>query len=148
MSAFKVPGITAPKWLTRTRWMQFNSVDVVLVMALTLRIHGTADAVRQAAFNLRLKVCMEHQPKMKALARLENDSEVLLCAHRIVQQATDALGILPGQLFEVLPALELADPPRCHFKPMRLAGEPGARIWACQHCKHTKPIVQVERVQA
>lgn len=43
--------ITLPKWLTRTQSMQFNSVDVVLIMALTLRIHGTADAIRQTARN-------------------------------------------------------------------------------------------------
>lgn len=137
--------ITLPRWLARNS-AQLNSVDVVLIMALTLRIHGTADAVRQTAHNLRFKVCMEHQPKMKALARLENDAEVLLCAFNIVQRATDALGILPGEIFEVIPRAELIDPPRCHFKPMRLAGEPGARHWNCQHCKHTKPVGQIERI--
>lgn len=135
--------ITLPKWLTRTRTMQFNSVDTVLAIALTLRIHGTADAVRQTARNLRFKVCMEHQPKMKALAKLEKDEEVILCAFNIVQRATDKLGILPGRLFEVLPAAELVDPPKCHYKVMRLAGEPGARHWQCQHCSHTKPIDQI-----
>lgn len=132
--------ITLPKWLTRTQSMQFNSVDVVLIMALTLRIHGTADAIRQTARNLRFKVCMEHQPKMKALAKLEKDEEVILCAFNIVQRATDAMGIHPGKLFEVLPPAELQDPPRCHYKPMRLAGEPGRRHWQCQHCSHTKQI--------
>lgn len=48
--------ITLPRWLMNTRSMQLNSVDVVLIMALTLRIHGTADAIRQAARNIRFKV--------------------------------------------------------------------------------------------
>lgn len=141
--------IALPKWLTRTRTMEFSSVDTVLAMALTLRIHGTAEAIRQTARNLRLKVCMEHQPKMKALAKLEDDREVLLCALMIVSRATDALGILPGQMFEYIAPTELETPPSCHYKPMRLAGEPGARHWQCQHCSHTKPIyMQLEKVAA
>lgn len=132
--------ILLPKWLMRTQSMQFNSVDVVLIMALTLRIHGTADAVRQTARNLRFKVCMEHQPKMKALAKLADDRATLQSALNIVQRATDALGVLPGVPFEVLPRALLIDPPRCHYKVMRLAGEAGARHWACQHCSHTKSL--------
>ncbi|MFU7207688.1 hypothetical protein ACM75C_08505 [Pseudomonas aeruginosa] len=43
------PGIALPRWLLRTTTMQMHSVDVVLVMALVLQHHGTADAVRRAA---------------------------------------------------------------------------------------------------
>ena len=138
--------IALPKRLSRTRSMQYSSVDTVLAMALTLRIHGTAEAVRQTALNLRTKVCMEHQPKMKTLAKLENDREVLCCALMIVSRATDALGILPGQMFEFIAPQDLEAAPSCHYKPMRLAGQPGTRHWQCQHCSHTKPIgAQLER---
>lgn len=132
--------IALPRWLMNTRSMQLNSVDVVLIMALTLRIHGTADAIRQTARNIRFKVCKEHQPKMKTLAKLESDEEVILCAQNIVQRATDALGILQGKPFEFIPGGIIQDPPRCHYKPMRLAGEPGGRHWKCQHCSKTKPL--------
>lgn len=77
---------------------------------------------------------------MKALAKLESDEEVIMCAHNIVQRATDALGILPGKQFEFIPGGIIQDPPSCHYKPMRLAGEPGARHWKCQHCSNTKPL--------
>lgn len=132
--------IPLPRWLMKTRTMQFNSVDVVLIMALTLRIHGTAEAIRKTAMSLRFKVCMEHQPRMKQLAKLDKDEEVILCAFNIVQRATDTLGILPGRLFEVIPPSVLQDPPKCHYNVMRLAGEPGKRHWQCQHCSHTKPV--------
>lgn len=132
--------IALPRWLMNTRSMQLNSVDVVLIMALNLRIHGTADAIRQTARNIRFKVCKEHQPKMKQLANLEKDEEVILCAFNIVQRATDALGILPGKLFEFIPVGIIQDPPRCHYKPMRLTGEPGDRHWKCQHCSKTKQL--------
>lgn len=132
--------IKLPRWMTKTYSMQLNSVDVVLIMALSLRIHGTADAIRKAAMNIRFKVCMEHQPKMKALAKLKNDADVIRCAIKIVQRATDAMGILPGEPFELIPEDVIQDPPRCHMKPMLLAGEPGNRYWKCQHCSHTKPL--------
>ncbi|MFK8398122.1 hypothetical protein M2D07_006375 [Pseudomonas sp. BGr12] len=96
-----LPGIPLPRWLMKTQSMELNSVDVVVVMALVLRIHGTADAVRQLARRIRDKVCMEHRPKMRALARMENDDQALRTALTIVQRATDALGIYPGQPFHV-----------------------------------------------
>ena len=132
--------IKLPRWMTKTYSMQLNSVDVVLIMALTLRIHGTADAIRKTAMNIRFKVCMEHQPKMKALAKLKKDEDVIRCAINIVQRATDAMGILPGEPFEWIPEDVIQNLPRCHFKPMRLSGEPGNRHWKCQHCSHTKPL--------
>lgn len=129
--------ITLPRWLMHTRTMQLNSIDVVLILALVLKVHGTAQAVRDTAVRIRTKVCMEHQPKMKALSRLADDGAVLRAAYNIVQRATDALGIHPGAVFEP----KMPDAPRCHYKAMRLAGEPGARHWACQCCSHTKPVV-------
>lgn len=132
--------IALPRWLMKTHSMQLNSVDVVLIMALTLRIHGTADAIRKTAMNIRFKVCKEHQPKMKALAKLKKDEDVIRCAINIVQRATDAIGILPGKQFEFIPGGIIQDPPRCHYKAMRLSGEPGNRHWKCQHCSKIKPL--------
>lgn len=77
--------------------MQMHSVDVVLVMALVLQHHGTADAVRRAAGQLRDRVCAEHRPKMTALMRMQDDAAALQVALNIVQRATDALGILAGK---------------------------------------------------
>lgn len=119
-----------PHWKLRTASMQMNSVDTVLVMALVLREHGTAAAIRAAAHRLAGKVMREQQPKMKALARLPDDKAVIQCALNIVQRTTDALGILPGQPFVFGPV------PKCHYKPMVMT-ESG---WQCQHCSHTKPL--------
>ena len=85
-------GIKLPRWLLNTTTMQFNSIDVILLMALSLKAHGTADQVRQLARNIRDKVCMEHRPKMRALARLADDALVMRAALNIVQRGTDALG--------------------------------------------------------
>lgn len=94
-------GVVMPRWLMNTRTMELSSVDVVLVFALVLSIHGTPDAVRETALRMRNKVCMEHQPKMKLLARTTDDEKVMQAAINIVQRATDQLGILPGVKFPV-----------------------------------------------
>ncbi|HEJ2488810.1 TPA: hypothetical protein SL179_002155 [Pseudomonas aeruginosa] len=99
------PGIALPRWLLRTTTMQMHSVDVVLVMALVLQHHGTADAVRRAAGQLRDRVCAEHRPKMTALMRMQDDVAALQVALNIVQRATDALGILPETAFPAGPVL-------------------------------------------
>lgn len=135
-------GIKLPRWLLSTTTMQFNSIDVILLMALSLKAHGTADQVRQLARNVRDKVCMEHRPKMRALARLADDALVMRAALNIVQRGTDALGILPGEVFETRKQPVVVPPPKCHMKPMRLAGYHEHRHWKCQHCKHTKALRQ------
>lgn len=141
------------RYVTRTADMM-QPLDVALAMALVLRNHGTVNAVRAAAHRMATRVCMEQQPKLKAIARRPTnlearrrdpgvrlngvpDDEVLNVARNIVDRVTNALGIAPGVPFELFP---LQEPPRCHWKPMRLAGEPGARHWKCQHCSHTKPV--------
>ncbi|UXJ54852.1 DUF7740 domain-containing protein [Pseudomonas citronellolis] len=139
MGKAALPGVPLPRWLMNTRTMELNSLDVVLAVALVLQVHGTAEAVRQLAGRIRDKVCMEHRPKMRALARLQNDELVLQTALNIVQRATDVLGIHPGTPFPI-PGARLVEPPRCHDKPMRLAGEAGARHWACSCCTNTTPL--------
>ncbi|MFP9018766.1 hypothetical protein ACLI37_29340 [Pseudomonas aeruginosa] len=68
------PGIALPRWLLRTTTMQMHSVDVVLVMALVLQHHGTADGVRRAAGQFRDRGCAEHRAKMCARMRKEEDA--------------------------------------------------------------------------
>jgi hypothetical protein len=144
------------KYITKTG-DQFQPMDVALALALSVRQHGTVDAVRSTARRLSQRVCMEHRPRLTALARQPTnieqhrrdpreklngvlDDDVLWVAQRIIERVTDALGIAPGFPMEILPSAELVDPPKCHYKPMRLAGDPGARHWRCQHCSHAKPL--------
>lgn len=134
--------IKLPRWLLNTSTMKLNSVDVILLMALSLKTHGTAEQIRQLARNIRDKVCMEHRPKMRALSKITDDSVVLGTAIKIVQRGTDALGILAGEVFEIRKPPVLVEPPKCHLTPMRLAGYHDHRHWACKHCKHTKPLRQ------
>lgn len=141
------------KYVTRSG-SQWQPETIALCMALTVRNHGTVEAVRATARRLAPKVCMEQQSRLRALSRrptneLEHrlkpavklngvrDEDVLRVATNIVNRVCDLVGVAPGVPFEPLP---LVEPPRCHYKPMRLAGEPGARHWKCQHCSHTKPI--------
>ncbi len=101
-------------------------VDVVLVMALVLQHHGTADAVRRAAGQLRDRVCAEHRPKMTALMRMQDDAAALQVALNIVQRATDALGILPGTAFPARPSPSESPPDQGHMpaKAGPVTGEP------------------------
>lgn len=128
--------ISIPRWLQSTATMQLRHVDIVVSFALVLRLHGTAAAVRKAAMYMRTRIAMEHRPRMANLARMPSDAQVLQVAHNIVQDGTDAWGILPGVPF--IPNIQMA--PRCHYKHMLLTGEPGERHWKCQTCSHTKPI--------
>ncbi len=106
--------------------MQMHSVDVVLVMALVLQHHGTADAVRRAAGQLRDRVCAEHRPKMTALMRMQDDVAALQVALNIVQRATDALGILAGKPFPARPSPS-ESPPDQGTCPPRLVPSPVSR---------------------
>lgn len=139
--AAALPGIPLPRWLSKTFSHQYNGVDVVLLMALSLANHGTAQAIRALAHQIKDKVQLKTQPHIRALARLENDTLVLQTALNIVQLGTDRLGIHPGKPFPIKGALMITgEPPRCHMKPMRLAGSTDTRHWACQHCSHIKPL--------
>ena len=99
-----------------------NSLDVVLTMALTLKFHGTAQALRDTARRIRPRAPYEHRPKLKALAALPNDSRVLACAWQLLDNTRELLGC------------EAPVPPRCHMKPMRFGGN----YWYCGHCGHMK----------
>lgn len=121
---------------------KINPLCYALVMAWRLKFDGTADAIRESARRMRHDVCMPHQPKVKKLAAEQDDAKVLKSAIDAVDGVCQVLGIAPGEPFPVKQPepIALVEPPRCHLKPMRLAGEPGARHWRCQHCTHTKPL--------
>lgn len=115
---------------------KINPLCYALVMAWRLKFDGTAEAIRESARRMRNDVCMPHQPKVKRLAAEQDDSKVMKAAIDAVDGVCKVLGIEPDVPFPV----RQPEPPRCHLKPMRLAGEPGARHWRCQHCSHTKPL--------
>ena len=140
------------KYVTRSGDM-YSPEDVALRMALVLRLHGTVEAVRACARVLAGKVCMEQQPKLKALSRRPTnqaahdrdpsvklngvpDDRVIQVATRIIDRVCDLVGIAPGVPFELNPP----PPPRCHFRPMLLSGSPGARFWRCHYCRNVKPV--------
>ena len=140
-----LPGyLSKPKrrYITRSggKW---GPETVALCFALSLRIHGTHDAIRATARRLVPLVCLENQPNMKKLARGDdiNERQTILCALMIVNRVCDLTGVLPGVEFkENPPPPEPPEPPRCHLKPMKLAGYHKHRHWKCQHCSHTKPL--------
>ena len=125
-----------PRFVTRpdTKW---DSLTVALCFALTVRLHGTAEAVQRTARNLVSKVRLEHQPNMKRLARgIEIPAkDAIKCAVEVVNSLCTARGISPTVEFRPNP-----EPPRCHLTPMMLAGYHKHRHWKCQHCSHTKPL--------
>lgn len=141
------------KYVTRSGDM-WQPETVALCMALTIRQHGSVEAVRATAKRLSTRVCLEQQPRLRALSRRPTnaaahqhdprvklngvpDEMVTQVALNIINRVCDLTGIAPEAPFEMVP---LIDPPKCHWRPMRLAGEPGARYWKCQHCSHTKEI--------
>lgn len=99
-----------------------NPMDVVVVMALTLKFHGTADALRAAARRIRNRAPYEHRPKLKALANLQDDARVKACAWQLLDRTCELIGC------------EDDEPPRCHMTPMRFEGHQ----YFCKHCTHIK----------
>ena len=149
-------GLAKRRYVTRTGPMM-QPLDVCLRMALSLRHHGTAEAVRTLARKLVDQVCAEQKPRLKELARRPTnewerqrnpnvllngvpDELVIPTAIKMVERYCYLAGLRPDEPFEWVDPAALADVPRCHYKPMRLAGDPDSRHWRCQHCSHTKPL--------
>jgi hypothetical protein len=107
----------------RTQSTPYSPMDVVLCMALSLRFHGTADAIRQTARSIRDRAPYEHRPNLKKLATTLSDDKVLAVVWQMFDQTRALIG-----------AHEAPPPPRCHMTPMSL----DRHQWVCQHCKHTK----------
>lgn len=124
-----------------------NPLCWTVAMAWALKFHGTADAIRAIARRAKHDVCRPHQPKVKRLAAETDDAKVLRAAIDAVDGVCQVLGIEPEKHFPVKrpEPFELVEPPRCHMKPMRLAGYHKHRHWKCQHCSHTKPLDEALR---
>lgn len=136
--------IALPRWLSRpvTKYItrsgsRWQPETVALCFAITLRQHGTIEAVRATARRLSDLVCREQQPRLKALARTVPDDKVMQVALNIINRVCDLCDIGPGADFK-MPEPVIA--PRCHMKPMIQAGYHAHRHWKCQHCSHTKPM--------
>ena len=99
--------VTLPAWMNRpvkklynTRsGGQYRPDDVALAFALSLRLNDSADHLRKLARRLVDKVCLEHQPNMKRLAREPDDAKVFDVALRILNRVCDLQGYVPGRRF-------------------------------------------------
>lgn len=131
-----------PAFLLDTKSAKINPLCYALAMAWALKEHGTASAVRATARRVANDVFRPHQPKVKKLAKELNDEAVMKHATQVVDDVCKVLGIEPDKPFPVKQQeeIQLVEPPRCHMKPMRLAGYHKHRHWKCQHCSHTKPL--------
>jgi hypothetical protein len=78
---------------------QYRPDDVALAFALSLRMHDSADHLRRLARRLVDKVCLEHQPNMKRLAREPEEAEVFAAALKVINRVCDLLDIGPGTTF-------------------------------------------------
>lgn len=78
---------------------QYRPDDVALAFALSLRVHDSADHLRRLARRLVDKVCLEHQPNMKRLAREPDDAMVFDAALKIINRVCDLLEYAPGTRF-------------------------------------------------
>ncbi|AVD89614.1 hypothetical protein [Pseudomonas sp. SWI44] len=78
---------------------QYRPDDVALAFALSLRMHDSADHLRRLARRLVDKVCLEHQPNMKRLAREPDDAKMFDAALKIINRVCDLLDIGPGATF-------------------------------------------------
>lgn len=135
-------GGSLPKYMMDARSARVNPTSYILAIAYALLDHGTPEAVRAAARRNVDSVFRPHQPGIKRVFKELTDAEVMTYAEATVNGVCDALGFEPGKPFPVKKPepIKLVEPPRCHLKPMRLAGYHKHRHWKCQHCSHTKPL--------
>lgn len=131
-----------PAFLMDARSAKINPLCYALAMAWALKEHGTAAAVRATARRVARDVFLPHQSKVKRLAKELDDAAVMKHATQVVDDVCRLLDIEPDKPFPVKQPepIKLVEPPRCHLKPMRLAGYHKHRHWKCQHCSHTKPL--------
>jgi hypothetical protein len=99
--------ITLPRWMqprpkkvyvTRSGG-KYMPEDVALSMALVLRFHDSADELRALARRLIDKVCLEHQPNMKRLAREPDDETVFVRSLVIINRVCDMMKYAPEHTF-------------------------------------------------
>lgn len=132
--------VTLPKFLQACLPKPFNSLTVALAVALALDHHdGDGAAIRRTADKLRHRA-KDHGPKLRRLAKELSDQEAIVYAIKMTHDVTRALGFEPHRPYEFIPDRVLADPPRCHYQPMYIAGGPYERHWQCRQCDATQPI--------
>lgn len=122
--------ITLPSWLNAVKKVYNTKTggdmkphDVALAFALSIRLYGTADALRKTARNISDKVCRQQQPGMKRLSREPNDDKVWLAATNIVNRVTDMLGIFPGEMIPLVPFEEPKEPEADEGEILRILEE-------------------------
>lgn len=98
--------VTLPSWMRSVKKLyntrsggQYRPEDVAVAFALSLRLHDSADELRALAHRLVDKVCLEHQPNMRRLAREPDDAEVFDAALRIINRVCDLMEYGPGTTF-------------------------------------------------
>lgn len=97
--------MTLPSWMTkviRPGHITQSSMDgghLVLLMALSLRIHDSADEIRALCRRVMNDVPMGMQPNMKRLAREKDDEKVFAAAIQIINRGCNTMGILPDVVF-------------------------------------------------
>lgn len=129
--------IPLPKYLIKAREKRnvtsgYSPLDNALVFALSIRLHGTSQALRKAARAMIDVLPFEQKSKMNEISRL--DDEILMIAGlSVVNRVCFMLDIEPSKPFTIEPNQS----PRCHMKPMLLLSD---GWFHCQHCKHTKPV--------
>lgn len=118
-------GLAKRRYITRTGPMM-QPLDVCLRMALSLRHHGTAEAVRTLARKLVDQVCAEQKPRLKELARRPTnewerqrnpnvllngvpDELVIPTAIKMVERYCYLAGLRPDEPFEWVDPAALAD---------------------------------------
>lgn len=111
------PIVTLPKWMNTVKKVyvtstggDYNPRDVALALALTIRLHGTVDAIRQTARNLVDKVCREHKPNMRRLSRTAADAAVLEASQKIIDRVLTMTGVELDEPFALALSLEQPEP--------------------------------------
>ena len=99
--------VTLPNWMRSVKKLyntrsggKHRPEDVALSFALSLREHDSADELRALAHRLVDKVCLEHQPNMRRLAREQDDAKVFDAALRIINRVCDLMDYGPGTQFK------------------------------------------------
>ena len=85
--------LIAPAWSLRTSSSRLNTLDAAVCLALSLREHGTDEAIRRTAGRLRDLVPAENRPQMSKIMRETRPGEAIAIVERIITNATEALGI-------------------------------------------------------
>lgn len=97
--------MTLPNWMTKvikpghiTR-STMDAGHLVLLLALSLRLHDSADHIRDLCRRVLSEVPMGMQPNMKRLAREPDDEKVFAAALLIINKGCLKMNIAPDVVF-------------------------------------------------